>query len=241
MDDIWQLIEECRKEGLLDEDGGLDWDLLVSKDDIHLFNKYKDVPVSGYETFLIHLKHTSLKQQVAYFIRYDLYESAYDVMADQSCMDASDRLINEIEQMVMLLSRVKKNRSCSSSYRGPDKANIRSDSKLWDLVNLYDRGLENESKKHILFENIIDHKSPEFFELACKDDCEKITWALNKVSKTNFDAIDILLKHGGKVITSIPYNADDAAWYGVSYHDEVDEVATEILRLEIEKLRRLRE
>ena len=240
MDDMWTLIEECRKIGLLDKDGALDWKKLIAKDDINLFKKYQNVPVSGYETFKLHLEHTNLKQQIAYFIRFEMYDSAFKIMADQNIDDASQRLIDEIDQKIREITRMNDRRYSRGTYQKQNDNSMKPGSPIWEIYELYNRGIANESNKRVLFKDIINNNDPGFFELACESDPQNITWALNNVSKTNFDAIDILLKHGGKVITTIPYNDDDAAWLGKSSHDEIDEVATEILRLEIEKLKGLR-
>ena len=241
MDDLWQLVEECRKEGLLNDDGGLDWKLLVAKDDMTLFEKYKNVPVSGYETFLIHLKHTNLKQQIAYSDRYQMHDLLLRIMTNPKIEDASEMLINRIENKVKSIDHIERNgRGFVPSKELQNDESLRRGSPMWRLYELYNRGMDNEANKHILFKDIINHKNPVFFELACEDDPQNINWALNNVSKTNFDAIDVLLKHGGKIITSVPYSDEDAAWLGQSHHDEIDEVATEILRLEIEKLKELR-
>ncbi len=241
MGDLWQLVEECRKEGLLNDDGGLNWKSLVAKDDMALFEKYKNVPVSGYETFLIHLKHTNLKQQIAYFNRFEMHEWVLKILTNPKIEDASERLINAINDRVQQVSSINKYGSKMRSSSNDQKDDsLRPGGPIWRLFELYNRGIDNEANKHILFKDIINHKNPVFFELACEDDPQNINWALNNVSKTNFDAIDVLLKHGGKIITSVPYSDDDAAWFGQSHHDEIDEVATEILRLEIEKLKELR-
>ena len=238
MNDIWSIIEECRGAGLLNDDYSLDWDALVARGDFDLFQRYKDLPVSGYDVFLEYLKHIDLKHHVAYMIHFGMGEQALKSIMDPNCTDISGLLIAGLKEMIARREFQEKHpyaKRCET--RGRNILNEGTKGSLDDLYEMYKQGEERKESKHVLFEDIIEHEDSRFFEIACADDYENIDWALNNVSETNFDAIGILLDHGARVYRVVHY---DDGWDDPRDVIEVDEIATEIMRQEIKKLRRLR-
>src|SRR5690606_27148896 len=88
-------------------------------------------------------------------------------------------------------------------------------------------------KNCILFKDIINHKDYEFFRHAAKTDKENLDWALEKLLKERskeYELTKLLLDEGAKLHKR--WTEDDGE--DIFYRDVVDDVATQLLRNQIE-------
>jgi transcriptional regulator with XRE-family HTH domain len=91
-------------------------------------------------------------------------------------------------------------------------------------------------KNGIYFSDILNHKDLRFFIHACKTDPSKKDWALEKLITDRTDAYELqklLLDEGAKIHKR--WQEDDGWGYMVD-HDKIDDVATELLRNQLQIL-----
>jgi transcriptional regulator with XRE-family HTH domain len=91
-------------------------------------------------------------------------------------------------------------------------------------------------KRRILFKDIMSHQDPEFFKHACKTDITNLDWALEMLVTTrpqDYVLQKLLLDRGAKLHKR--WKEDDG-WGDMVKRDVVDEVATELLKNQIQIL-----
>lgn len=89
-------------------------------------------------------------------------------------------------------------------------------------------------KDAIFFEDIIKHKDLNFFKHAIKIDVEKIDWALEEILKErskDYEVIKLLLDAGAKIHS---IRIEDDGWGYDEVIDEIDDVATQLLKNQID-------
>jgi hypothetical protein len=178
-------------------------DELISLDDFDLYLKVIKYPASHLEKLQMYLEKEENKK---------LFQEAVDLnLGNTKEAMKLDRLGNVSKTLIR------------DFYNKEYKPNEK-----YLYVNQYNR--EPIGKNGIYFEDILNHKDLRFFEHACLTNSKKMDWALEEIIKLrpqDYSIQKILLKNGAKIHKR--WTQQDG-WGYMNTFDEIDEVATQLLK-----------
>lgn len=211
MDKVKKDTKMSKKEKLKHSviiDGLVDIDKLIALDDYALYKEVIEEPVSK-EEHAIQLAEKEKYRELLLFADKENLGYTKNAIIRDDISSLKDAIIQNFRS---------KNSEFNKKYL---KANPSYKSKVL-------------GKHCVLFEDIINHKDYEFFKHASQTDRNNLDWALEKLVKDRpkeYELIKMLLDEGAKLHNR--YDEDDG-WGYMVLRDDVDDVATQLLKNQIE-------
>jgi hypothetical protein len=217
----------------------------LSLDDIVLYRKYKDYPVSAYEMILKKLRCGTAREQLAVALEYKL-----DLDISKPNAGPYSRDVRRVSICNEILKNAGSGQNFGEEYVkyvedavksvlqfGPRKNHFVHPEYKHEIERLALESRNKRSECKVTFDKILKHRTLEFFKIACEEDAEKKDWALVNVEPTRFDLLKLLFDNGAKIHKTVERVGDDGWGYSTVYKDDVpDEIATAIRREEISRL-----
>jgi transcriptional regulator with XRE-family HTH domain/NACalpha-BTF3-like transcription factor len=188
-------------------DGLVDIDKLIALDDYKLYKEVIDQPASKEEAVL-QLAEKQKYRELLIIAEEEKLSYTKEAIIRDRITTLKDAIIND--------------------FRGKH-----SDFNKKYLVKEQSYNSKLLGKNGVLFKDIINHKDYDFFRHAVNTDKENLDWALKKIVKDRskeYKLIKILLDEGAKLHSCW---TEDDGWGYVVQRDEIDDVATQLLRNQI--------
>ena len=189
-------------------DGLVDIDKLIALDDYKLYKEVIEQPASKEEAAL-QLAEKQKYRELLLIAEEDKLSYTKEAIVRDRITTLKDAIIND--------------------FRGK-----RSDFNKKYLVKEQSHNSKLLGKNCILFKDIIKHKDYDFFRHAANTDKENLDWALEEIVKDRpkeYELIKLLLDEGAKLHSRW---TEDDGWGYMVQRDEKDDVATQLLRNQIE-------
>lgn len=189
-------------------DGLVDIDKLIALDDYKLYKEVIEQPASKEEAAL-QLAEKKKYRELLLIAEEEKLSYTKEAIVRDRITTLKDAIINDFRG---------KRSDFNKKYLGKEQS---YNSKLL-------------GKNCILFKDIIKHKDYDFFRHAANTDKENLDWALEEIVKDRpkeYELIKLLLDEGAKLHKRW---TEDDGWGYMVQRDEIDDVATQLLRNQIE-------
>ena len=189
-------------------DGLVDIDKLIALDDYKLYKEVIEQPASK-EAAALQLAEKQKYRELLLIAEEEKLSYTKEAIIRDRITTLKDAIIND--------------------FRGK-----RSDFNKKYLVKEQSYNSKLLGKNCILFKDIIKHKDYDFFRHAANTNKENLDWALEEIVKDRhkeYELIKLLLDEGAKLHSRW---TEDDGWGYMVQRDEIDDVATQLLRNQIE-------